>query len=175
MEKNLKLSSGLTPVAGALVVVGVVVVLWGIYWLGGYGSQRALPGDVESPSGTDGQIVGGDRDLHGCLIAAGYSWCDATQTCIRPWETYCTNAEPKTAVFNCDDEKTITATFYPTDDQYVDLVLSDERAMSVPRAISASGARYAKADETFVFWNKGDTAFITENDITTFANCVTST
>jgi membrane-bound inhibitor of C-type lysozyme len=28
--------------------------------------------------------------------------------------------------------------------------------------MSGSGARYANADESFVFWNKGDTAFITE-------------
>ena len=32
----------------------------------------------------------------------------------------------------------------------------------VPQAMSASGARYANKDETFVFWNKGDTAFVTE-------------
>jgi len=29
-------------------------------------------------------------------------------------------------------------------------------------AMSASGARYANKDETFVFWNEGDTAFVTE-------------
>ena len=33
--------------------------------------------------------------------------------------------------------------------------------MPIP-SISASGARYANKDETFVFWNKGDTAFVTE-------------
>src|SRR5581483_12293852 len=35
----------------------------------------------------------------------------------------------------------------------------------------ASGARYANADESFIFWNKGTTAFITENGQTTYANC----
>ncbi len=120
-------------------------------------------------------IVGGDRDVHGCIGSAGYSWCDAKQSCIRPWEQYCTAASPKTAIFFCDSGKTITATFYPSDDKYVDLRLSDGRMMSVPRAISASGARYAKADESFVFWNKGDTAFVTENGTTTFSGCVTKT
>lgn len=76
-----------------------------------------------------------------------------------------------TAIFDCDDAKSITATFYPKNDTRVDLRLSDGRALSVPRAISASGARYANADESFVFWNKGDTAFITENGTTTFENC----
>ena len=36
------------------------------------------------------------------------------------------------------------------------------------------GARYANADESFVFWNKGDTAFVTEGaaDTMTFKDCV---
>lgn len=32
------------------------------------------------------QIVGNDRDEHGCIGSAGYSWCAATQRCERPWE-----------------------------------------------------------------------------------------
>lgn len=35
---------------------------------------------------TDNQIIGGDKDEHGCLIAAGYSWCQAKQKCLRIWE-----------------------------------------------------------------------------------------
>mmetsp|Transcript_56499 Transcript_56499/g.165202 ORF Transcript_56499/g.165202 Transcript_56499/m.165202 type:complete len:317 (-) Transcript_56499:252-1202(-) len=31
-------------------------------------------------------VVGGDRDEHGCIPSAGYSWCEATSECIRPWE-----------------------------------------------------------------------------------------
>lgn len=84
-------------------------------------------------------------------------------------------AAPKTAAFKCDGSKAVTATFYPGVDKYVDLSLSDGRKLSVPRAISASGARYANADESFVFWNKGDTAFITENGTTTFSGCLTDT
>lgn len=39
---------------------------------------------------TPNSKVGGDRDAHGCIPSAGYSWCDAKQQCIRPWETNCT-------------------------------------------------------------------------------------
>ena len=120
------------------------------------------------------QIIGGQKDEHGCLTAAGYSWCAARSECERPWERYCTAAAAKVAPFTCDESKTITATFYPTDDKYVDLQLSDGRNMSIPHAVSGSGARYAKADESFVFWNKGNTAFVTENGTTTFSNCVTN-
>jgi membrane-bound inhibitor of C-type lysozyme len=77
-----------------------------------------------------------------------------------------------TAVFKCDGGKTIDATFYASS---VDLKLSDGRSMKVPQAMSASGARYANKDETFVFWNKGDTAFVTEgkDGKETFSGCVT--
>lgn len=119
------------------------------------------------------QLVGGDTDEYGCLGSAGYAWCDAREACERPWERYCTTATPKVALFTCDDAKTITATFYPSDDQFVDLVMSDGTNISLPRAMSGSGARYAKEDESLVFWNKGDTATVTQNGTTTFSGCVT--
>jgi len=41
--------------------------------------------------------------------------------------------------------------------------------------MSGSGIRYANADETLVFWSKGNTAFITEGKdaAPTFTDCVT--
>ena len=33
--------------------------------------------------------VGGDSDEHGCVSAAGYSWCAALDECVREWETAC--------------------------------------------------------------------------------------
>lgn len=75
------------------------------------------------------------------------------------------------ATFKCQGGKTIDATFYADS---VDLKLSDGRAMKLPQAMSGSGARYANKDESFVFWNKGDTAFITEgsDENMTFKDCV---
>jgi len=32
------------------------------------------------------QLVGGDRDAHGCLGPAGYVWCENKKQCVRPWE-----------------------------------------------------------------------------------------
>ncbi len=37
----------------------------------------------------DPQVIGGDKDDHGCLIAAGYQWCPSEQKCVRAWEEYC--------------------------------------------------------------------------------------
>lgn len=75
------------------------------------------------------------------------------------------------AVFDCPDGKSITTTFHLSDDT-VDIRLSDGRELTLPRAISASGARYA--DESIVFWNKGDSAFIEENGIITYQDCMTN-
>jgi membrane-bound inhibitor of C-type lysozyme len=77
------------------------------------------------------------------------------------------------ATFKCKDGNSIDATFYA---DKVNLKLSDGRTMDLPQVISGSGARYANKDESFVFWNKGDTAFVTEgkDENMTFKDCVTS-
>lgn len=36
-----------------------------------------------------GQMVGNDRDEHGCIGSAGYLWCGSLNKCIRPWEEEC--------------------------------------------------------------------------------------
>ena len=64
----------------------------------------------------------------------------------------------------------ISSVFYK---DRVNLILSDGRQMTIPHALSADGARYANADESFVFWNKGNTAFITEQGATTYSDCIT--
>ena len=101
------------------------------------------------------------------LIAAGayYAWLTYGQG---------PNQVPiSIAAFSCEQGKTIGATCYSNK---VDLVLSDGRKLSLPHAVSASGARYANAAGTFVFWNKGNTAFITEgpgdNAPQSYANCI---
>lgn len=73
------------------------------------------------------------------------------------------------AVYGCSENKTINAAF---SDKNVALTLSDGRNIELPVAMSASGARYANSDETFVFWNKGDTAFIEEAGQMTYKDCI---
>ena len=72
-------------------------------------------------------------------------------------------------VFNCPDDKTIHAQFKSKN---VYLELSDGRKLNLPQTISADGARYANTDESIVFWNKGDGAFIQEGKKTTYQDCV---
>lgn len=73
-----------------LVVVAVVVgilIIGGMAWGGYYWWQNS----------NNQQMVGNDRDAHGCIASAGYSWCEAKQKCLRrPWEEPCdsTSATP---------------------------------------------------------------------------------
>jgi membrane-bound inhibitor of C-type lysozyme len=75
-----------------------------------------------------------------------------------------------TVKYACADSKTIDATYYA---DKVEIVLSDGRDMTLPQTMSGSGIRYANADESFVFWSKGNTAFATEGDADepTYADC----
>ncbi|WP_456457126.1 hypothetical protein [Nitratifractor sp.] len=27
-----------------------------------------------------------DRNMHGCIVSAGYRWCAYLEKCVRPWE-----------------------------------------------------------------------------------------
>ncbi len=76
------------------------------------------------------------------------------------------------ARFACDAGRTIAAEFVDAPQPRVRLTLSDGRALTLPQAVSASGARYADVDERIVFWNKGDTAFLDEAGRSTYTGCV---
>lgn len=41
-------------------------------------------------TGTTEVLVGGDKDEHGCIGSAGYTWCEEKQKCLREWEESCT-------------------------------------------------------------------------------------
>lgn len=40
----------------------------------------------EQTTATKTELIGGDKDEHGCIASAGYSWCAKTYKCERPWE-----------------------------------------------------------------------------------------
>jgi len=47
-----------------------------------FGCAQQAPGPTPMP--------GSDRDAHGCIPSAGYTWCEPMNQCIRTWETNCT-------------------------------------------------------------------------------------
>lgn len=48
--------------------------------------NQTQPAQPENPP----ILVGNDSDEHGCKGSAGYTWCNVTAKCIRPWEENCT-------------------------------------------------------------------------------------
>lgn len=77
------------------------------------------------------------------------------------------------AEFTCAENKTIHADFYKN---FVYIQTGVWKDVYLPQTISASGARYATSDESIVFWNKGNTAFVTEGspDNITYKDCIVS-
>ncbi len=102
------------------------------------------------------------------LVGAGW-WYYGGRMPTGPAQT---NEQPIAKVaFACDAGKSIGAAFY---DKRVALDLSDGRTMELPQTISGSGIRYANSDESFVFWSKGNTAFVEEGSAQqeTYQGCI---
>jgi len=90
------------------------------------------------------------------------------------------------ADYACDAGKTIQAVYYdgtttpsidgktpPVPGGSVAVTLSDGRTMKLHQTLSADGARYADAKESFVFWNKGNGVMVLENGSqTSYKNCI---
>lgn len=111
-----------------------------------------------------------------CTAAAYWNGsCTRQATAAKTAATGGAPAAPQRiqAKFACADGKSIDATFINAKSSSVQLVFSDGRKMTLPQAMSGSGARYANKAETIVFWNKGNTAFVEENGKTTYADCAT--
>jgi membrane-bound inhibitor of C-type lysozyme len=93
------------------------------------------------------------------ILVSFLIWCSAEAPDLRTIFT-----------FTCAKGKTVQAIFIP---EAVSLKFSDNRSMVLKQKMSASGARYANLDESVVFWNKGNTAFIEERGVATFTDCIT--
>jgi putative hemolysin len=85
-----------------LWVIIILVVIIGIYYFINTNNQAYAPD--ETPNN---QIVGGDKDEHGCIPSAGYTWCESKQKCLRTWEEECPNTNTQIAnpaSVNCTDQ-----------------------------------------------------------------------
>jgi membrane-bound inhibitor of C-type lysozyme len=96
-------------------------------------------------------------------IIAGLLWWNSQQKKANVVSDVST-----TINYVCDDQKTIRAEYLTEE---VSITLSDNRTMTLYQGVSASGARYTNTDESVVFWEKGEMAFLEENDQETFSNC----
>jgi membrane-bound inhibitor of C-type lysozyme len=90
-----------------------------------------------------------------------------------------------TVQYSCAQGKTLAAEYFdgprrtapdgrPIPGGRVILTLADGKQLTLPQTLSGSGIRYANEGGTFVFWSKGDTAFVEEgaNQTVTYKDCV---
>jgi len=54
-----------------ILIIGIVILSYALF----FNSKKTS------------NSLGGERDEHGCLIPAGYSWNETEQECVREWET----------------------------------------------------------------------------------------
>jgi hypothetical protein len=72
------------------LIIAIVAILVLVYGYAAYTfkfTTTEIPEKVEVPEIP--QIVGGDKDEHGCIGSAGYSWCAVKNKCLRVWEEKC--------------------------------------------------------------------------------------
>lgn len=50
-------------------------------------------------------------------------------------------------------------------------VITEDGEYDLERVVTASGAKYASADQSFIFWTQGEDAFIQQNGNTTYEEC----
>ncbi len=50
------------------------------------------------------QPIGGETDEHGCMLMAGYTWCEARQKCLRTWVEECENYDGGGCNSKCIEE-----------------------------------------------------------------------
>ncbi len=70
------------PIRNARLRVVLVVFALTVGLSACTGKPAAVVDDAAPPP----RPIGGDRDAHGCLPAAGYAWCEREKQCVRPWE-----------------------------------------------------------------------------------------
>lgn len=102
---------GFALIAILLIIIGVLALSGGGYYAvkkfqkpavqactqeakqcpdGSYVSRTGPNCEFVACPGEENNIVGNDRDEHGCIGSAGYSWCEEKQKCLRTWEESCT-------------------------------------------------------------------------------------
>ena len=69
-----------------ITVAGLLVFTGYAFYKKGY---KTASSPSVTPQPTVAEIVGADRDVHGCIGSAGYVWCEPKNKCLRDWEEKC--------------------------------------------------------------------------------------
>lgn len=100
------------------------------FLLVGCSSDKSEVTNITSPNGPQSQIVGNDRDSHGCIPSAGYNWSQTRRTCVRVWEV-------ATALQTSGENPTPTGYYLIFNGQFQPAELFDDKNQSF--VLSSSG------------------------------------
>jgi len=99
--KIFKNNQGLEKIAAVLLTIlaGIIIIagLTYAYRASLFNKSAVLP-DRVAENQAKGQLIGGDKDAGGCLVGAGYSWCELKQKCLRVWEEACVDEDTQKLV-----------------------------------------------------------------------------
>lgn len=70
-------------------VVPLLIIVSALIAIGGSVYFYVKKDSSNSNTTTTNTLVGNDRDTHGCIGSAGYSWCEIKNKCLRIWEEKC--------------------------------------------------------------------------------------
>jgi hypothetical protein len=73
----------------ALIVAFIVPQITLASWYNPFSWNWNIWSWFKSPTTQNSPIVGGDKDNHGCIGSAGYTWCEVKNKCLRSWEEDC--------------------------------------------------------------------------------------
>ncbi len=133
---------------GLLTAIFLGLVVFASYQ---FGKKTVKSNSVISPSPIN--QLGGDRDEHGCIPSAGYSWCESKKKCLRNWEESCPTEDDneliKQALFKKNSWKEsdgITVTVSTNDGKYASGTVTAQGGGGYFYAVKVEGAWEIVAD-----------------------------
>lgn len=78
-----------------IIFIFIIILIITFVWI--YQTYKVK--NVKNITTSTTKLIGGDKDSHGCLIGAGYQWCESKQECQRLWEGKCDPDFIKTVTF----------------------------------------------------------------------------
>ena len=95
----------LLVVAGVVVIAAIILRVAASFEKAPVAALPVAMVTTSSPATTSSApLVGNDRDAHGCIGSAGYTWCEAKQKCLRVWEEPCALASDTPVKYFCPSQ-----------------------------------------------------------------------
>jgi len=117
-----------------ITLVAILLIGGGVYV---YSKKNTNTEKIET------NVVGSDRDAHGCIGSAGYSWCEVKNKCLRIWEEKCevtTTPEPNTATENASG--IIKSVYSKNGKNYIDIDYVEINPNFIPGGVPGGGSAY---------------------------------